>query len=290
MNQEKKERKGFYLFSQSGFFESEVALPFYVSGTGISQASKGQIEQKRGILNHSSGFLWVLSGTLEVYDGPRLVPAERNHICFSLSGEDQWHRVLSEECTFRWLTLAGPLAEAVLLSYRYARHQIACHPYPEKLFRRLDDMMNNDSPLHTRIKSAIALEILAYAAGDEFQAGENLRLIDNAMTLIRRNLSNPELGVAFLCERLNLSPATLNRLFQRRLDCSPGRLILDRRLQLGMRLLAGSDQSISEIAGKCGFRNAKTFSRFIRRATGMNARMFRACKRRGDPPPPAPVT
>ena len=131
MNQEKKERKGFYLFSQSGFVESEVALPFYVSGTGISQASKGQIEQKRGILNHSSGFLWVLSGTLEVYDGPRLVPAERNHICFSLSGEDQWHRVLSEECTFRWLTLAGPLAEAVLLSYRDARHQIACHPYPE---------------------------------------------------------------------------------------------------------------------------------------------------------------
>ena len=283
----KPQRKGFYLFSQSGFVEAEVAVPFYVSGTGVSQASKGKIEQKRGILNQSSGFMWILSGALEVYDGPRLVPAERNHVCFSLAGEDLWHRVLSEECTFRWLTLAGPFAEAVLLSYRYARHQVAGHPYPEKLFRRLDALMNNDSPFHTRIKSAIVLEILAYAAGDDFRANENLRLLDNALTLIRRNLADPELGVAFLCERLNLSPATLNRLFRQRLDCSPGRVILDRRLRLGMGLLAGSDQSIAEIAGKCGFRNSKTFSRFIRRATGLNAREFRLRKRTGDTPLPA---
>ncbi len=275
----KKQKKGFYHFSQSGFVESEVPVPFYVNGTGISQSARGKIEQKRGILNQSSGFLWVLSGTLEIYDGPKLVTAEPGHVCFSLAGEDLWHRVLSEECTFRWLTLAGPLAEAVLLSYRYSRHQIAGNPYPEKLFRRLDALMNNDSPLYTRIKSAIALEILAYAAGDDWHASENLRTIDNALTLIRSNLSNPELGVAFLCELLNLSPATLNRLFQRQLDCSPGRLILDRRLQLGMGLLAGSDQSIAEIAGKCGFRNSKTFSRFIRRATGFNAREYRLRKR-----------
>ena len=110
----KKQRKGFYHFSQAGFVESEVPVPFYVNGTGISQSARGKIEQKRGILNQSSGFLWVLSGTLEIYDGPKLVTAEPGHVCFSLAGEDLWHRVLSEECTFRWLTLAGPLAEAVL--------------------------------------------------------------------------------------------------------------------------------------------------------------------------------
>ena len=283
----KKERKGFYHFSQSGFVDAEIAVPFYVNGTGISQSMRGKIEQKRGVLNQSSGFLWVLSGTLEIYDGPRLITAGRNHVCFSLAGENLWHRVLSEECTFRWLTLSGPLAEAILLSYHYPRHQIAGRPYPEKLFQKLDQLMSNDSPFHTRVKSAIALEILAHAGGDDCYANENLRLIDSALMLIRRNLSNPELGIAFLCERLDLSPATLNRLFQHQLDCSPGRLILDRRLQLGMGLLAGSDQSIAEIAEKCGFRNSKTFSRFIRRATGFSAREFRLGKQQAGTLSPA---
>ena len=159
--------------------------------------------------------------------------------------------------------------------------------YPEKLFQKLDQLMSNDSPFHTRVKSAIALEILAHAGGDDCYANENLRLIDSALMLIRRNLSNPELGIAFLCERLDLSPATLNRLFQHQLDCSPGRLILDRRLQLGMGLLAGSDQSIAEIAEKCGFRNSKTFSRFIRRATGFSAREFRLGKQQAGTLSPA---
>ncbi len=287
----KKERKGFYLFSQSGFIEAGIAVPFYVRGTGISEIKKGVIEQKRGILNPSCGFSWILSGALEVYDGPRRVLAERNHVCFSFAGEDLWLRCASDVCVFRWLALGGPFAETIVRSYRYSRHQIARHPYPEALFRRLDSLMDNDSPFHTRVKIAVVLEILAHAAEDEFGTNENLRLVDYALMLIRQNLSNLELGVDFLCEQLNTSPATLNRIFQNQLKCSPGRLILDQRLQLGMGLLAGSDQPIAEVAEKCGFRNSKTFSRFIRRATGASARDFRLRRQseRG-PDPAAPET
>lgn len=131
----KKERKGFYHFSQSGFVDAEIAVPFYVNGTGISQSMRGKIEQKRGVLNQSSGFLWVLSGTLEIYDGPRLITAGRNHVCFSLAGENLWHRVLSEECTFRWLTLSGPFAEAILLSYHYPRLRSPDGPIRKSCFR-----------------------------------------------------------------------------------------------------------------------------------------------------------
>lgn len=285
MNQKKKTRKDFYYFAQSGFVESEVPVPFYVTGTGVCQEKKGKIKQKTGNLNPAGGLMWILSGELELYDGPKRILAERNHVCFSLSGENLWHRTVSDECVFRWMALSGPFADAVLHSYRYSRHQIARYPYPEALFQRLDSLMNNDSPFYTRIKAAIALEILAYAAGDDPSVNENLRIIDNALTLIRRNLSNTELGVDFLCEKLNISPAALNRIFRNQLECSPGRLILDRRLQLGMGLLAGSDQSITEIALKCGFRNTKTFSRFVRRGTGVSARDFRLRQRSGNPVP-----
>ena len=50
-----------------------------------------------------------------------------------------------------------------------------------------------------------------------------------------------------------------------------------------MGLLAGSDQSIAEIAVKCGFRNTKTFSRFVRRGTGVSARDFRLRQQSGNP-------
>lgn len=290
MNQKKRRRSDFYYFAQSEFVESEIPVPFYVKGSGIMLVEKGKIEQQRGSLNPSCGFLWILSGEMEICDGPRRILAGRNHVCFSLSGENLWHRIVSDECVFRWVALAGPFADAILHSYRYSHHQIARHPYPKALFRRLDSLMNNDSPFTTRVKAAIALEILAYAAGDDPSVNENLRIVDNALTLIRQNLANTELGVNFLCERLKISPATLNRVFQNQLECSPGRLILDRRLRLGMGLLAGSDQSIAEIAVKCGFRNTKTFSRFVRRGTGVSARDFRLRQQSGNPVPfPGPL-
>ena len=85
MNQKKIRRKDFYYFAQSEFVESEIPLPFYVKGSGITLVEKGKIEQQRGSLNPSCGFLWILSGEMEIYDGPRRILAGRNHVCFSLS-------------------------------------------------------------------------------------------------------------------------------------------------------------------------------------------------------------
>jgi len=267
--------------AQIEFVGATISAPFYIYSTGVSCVKKGEVIKKSGILNQFSGFSWSLSGALEMYDGPKRILAGPNHVHFNFCGEDTWSKVISDECVYRWVSFAGPLADAVLLSYRYARHQVAQHPYPAQLFERLDSMMNNDSPLQTRIKTAIVLEILAYAAGVGYGVGENRRLIDNALALIEQHLSDSKLGVPMLCEQLKTSAATLNRAFQEHLQVSPGRHILNERLRHGMGLLAGTDLAIGAIAEKCGFNEAKTFSRFIRRATGCSARDFRKEQRSG---------
>ena len=57
------------------FQNAEEAAPFYVISTGIALEKRGEITLKSGILNQFSGFSWILSGTLEFYEGPNRVLA-----------------------------------------------------------------------------------------------------------------------------------------------------------------------------------------------------------------------
>lgn len=259
------------------FQNTEEAAPFYVISTGIAIKKRGEITLKSGILNQFSGFSWILSGTLEFYEGPNRILAGPNYFHYNAYGESIWYRTVSDECTFRWLCFNGPLADAILHSYHYPKIQLSQHPYPAELFDRLESLSGN-TPLEVRTRAAIVMEILARAGGTEYGI-ENRNVIKNAVYLIRHNLSNTDLGIEFLCERLKISPTTLTRIFREELQISPGRYLLNQRLLQGMSLLSGSDLDIGTISEKCGFRDPKTFSRFIRRSTGLSAREYRKQER-----------
>lgn len=259
------------------FQNTEEAAPFYVISTGIVLTKKGEITLKSGILNQFSGFSWILSGTLEFYEGPNRILVGPNYFHYNSYGENIWYRTVSDECIFRWLCFTGPLADAILHSYHYPKFQLSQHPYPAELFERLESL-SGSTPLEIRIRAAIVMEILARAGGTAYGI-ENRNVIENAVYLIRHNLSNTELGIEFLCERLKVSPTTLTRIFREELQISPGRYILDQRLLEGMSLLSGSNLDIGTISEKCGFRDPKTFSRFIRRSTGLSAREYRKQER-----------
>lgn len=260
-------------FYTKAFLNTEIAAPFYIDSTGIAKRKRGEIFFKRGILNRFSGFSWILSGTLELCEGPDRIQAGPNSVFFNFYGEGIWSKVISEECTFRWICFSGPLADAVLHSYHYPKIQSSLHPYPAELFERLESLTGG-SPLEIRTRAAIVMEILAQAAGVE-EGMEDLKLIEAGLSLIQHNLSDPELGIHFLCERLNVSPTSLTRIFRESLKISPGRHILNERLLQGKALLSGTNLSIGTIAKKCGFRDPKTFSRFIRRSTGFSACAYR---------------
>ena len=193
--------------------ESGYTAPLFVESTGISMEKKGKISYISGHITQG-GFNWIISGTLERSLGSRQILAGPGHFFFNVSGEEVFFRVVSERCVWRWVALSGPLSDAILLSYRYARHQIPDHPYPTELFAKLDELMSRSSPFHTRLKAALILEILAYATGAGSELGESPKIIDRGLSLIKRELSNPDLCVDYLCQHLGISPATLTRIFR----------------------------------------------------------------------------
>lgn len=66
---------------------------------------------------------------------------------------------------FALALLRRPLAEAVMLSYRYPRHQHPSSAYPERLFTELERNIGDSDPLQIRRMAALVLEALAHAGG-----------------------------------------------------------------------------------------------------------------------------
>ena len=91
---------------------------------------------------------------------------------------------------------------------------------------------------------------------------------------IRNNL-NCELEMKELCTAGGVSRAQIFRLFREYLDVTPHGYISARRIALARRLLAGSVNSIKEVAGMCGFANIEVFYRNFRNTVGQTPADYR---------------
>lgn len=74
---------------------------------------------------------------------------------------------------------------------------------------------------------------------------------------------------------LNMSPRTIERLFQSHLGCTARERILAMRMDHAQQLLRGQTLNIGEIASHCGFAKQGIFSMAFRKHTGMSPREWR---------------
>jgi len=92
---------------------------------------------------------------------------------------------------------------------------------------------------------------------------EPLRL---ALDWIDRNSASTR-PVADLCDRLDLSPARLNRLFQKHLGQTPLDAVNTRKIKLATQRLQ-SGEAVKRVALDLGYRHVHDFSRFYKHQTG----------------------
>jgi AraC-like DNA-binding protein len=78
-----------------------------------------------------------------------------------------------------------------------------------------------------------------------------------------------------LADHCDLSSTHIHRLFQRLLRMSPAEYLLALRLQEARRLLATTDEPLSEIALSTGFFDQSHFTKRFRKMTGMTPTQFR---------------
>lgn len=86
--------------------------------------------------------------------------------------------------------------------------------------------------------------------------GEAIRIMENHL---ETPLSCPELA-----ERLGITVRQLQRLFERYINSSPKRYLMDLRLRRARNLIMQSDQAITEIAMACGFTSTTHFTKAYR--------------------------
>jgi AraC-like DNA-binding protein len=89
-----------------------------------------------------------------------------------------------------------------------------------------------------------------------------------ALNFIYRHIGK-KVSIADISKHCKVSQPQLFKLFQTHLKSSPHQYILSQQLARARTMLAGSQLTIKEIAGECGFVSLEVFYRRFHRETGM---------------------
>ena len=116
-------------------------------------------------------------------------------------------------------------------------------------------------------------DALARAAG---QSGQPAANDFGAIAGYIRSHCGGELSVKKIASEFDVSPQSVRRIFQRNINgLTPGSLIRQQRLILAEELLRRTDLPLREVAEKCGFATAFSFSRAFRREFGVPPSQYR---------------
>jgi|GEM_PF-6162784 len=118
----------------------------------------------------------------------------------------------------------------------------------------------------------LLLDIMSTDAVGE--ANDSVKVVESKWA-ISENLSNPDLSVAFLSERLGCNPNYLSRLFHQKTGEKLTDYITKTRLRNAMESLVETERSIKDVARICGFSDPNYFARVFRQYIGLSPHAYR---------------
>lgn len=115
---------------------------------------------------------------------------------------------------------------------------------------------------------------LMQSKDDDQSTGSTTHLLRQAMRIISAR-PNHILRASELAEMLQVSREHLSRVFQRQLQTTPYRFIVDQKVQQACLDLKNTTDSIKEIAADLGFRSPAHFTQVFSRSTGRSPSAYR---------------
>lgn len=135
-------------------------------------------------------------------------------------------------------------------------------PFPPNL---LIAKVENVLSTRKKFKQSIELQYSNWFKGDiEELSNEDKQFISKLTKKIEERISDFDLNVNDLADRMNMSRVTLYNKVKQLLNITPVELIKSYRLSYAKTLIEETDFSISEIAFKCGFQNSSYFSKVFK--------------------------
>ena len=105
--------------------------------------------------------------------------------------------------------------------------------------------------------------------------GNDQQLIDRIMKVVNEMISDPDLNVESLSDKIGISRAHLNRKMKELMGVSPSDFIRNVRLQKSCEILRQSDIDVTQVAYAVGFTSQSHFSTAFKRVYGMTPREYR---------------
>lgn len=109
------------------------------------------------------------------------------------------------------------------------------------------------------------------------RVGKKEKRLEQSVRMMEKWIEQP-LPVAAIAKRVGISSNTLETIFKRHVDMTPGRFYLNLRLKSANRMVLDSDLSLQEIAVRSGFNSLSAFSRAYAKGFGKSARTVRSEK------------
>ena len=103
---------------------------------------------------------------------------------------------------------------------------------------------------------------------DLYFSGTTGRKVQNVRRIINSNLEK-EISIEDLAQQVNLNRTTLQKVFKEMYGLTMNEYRTKARIQLAKNLLASTEFSITEIAGRCGYANASKFSEVFKKNEGV---------------------
>ncbi len=197
------------------------------------------------------------------------------------------YHLASQECPRRmdvyWVHFVPDSLQLAFLMSHMAKvycWRRSAREYWRATWRELPTLFEKDAGLLFLRVQAMLADLTAQALEDcglDQVAGLDpiLEQLKPAITFMDRHFAeNPSL--AEIAKTVHLAPNYFHRKFTGAFHRTPFDYLLQRRLNLGRRLLLKADLTLDRIAECCGFSSAFHFSRLFKRHCGMSPKQFRA--------------
>lgn len=246
------------------------ALPVRLFDIGETVLLPGETAISGGAQKAFVEFIWCTggAGNIILYDHPYSM--RKDDVFYYLPYEDHHLHGLAGQWSLRWVCFDGPLATAIMDSYHYPRRQHAAMPCPESLFNEISAEIGSENLVERGILAGKLLMILAQANGSVEIRRHPHPMIDRVLRFVEARFADPGLSVVQIADQLGIPRSTLLKTFSTEMKSPLGRYIRAERYRRALELLRNSELPVGEVAARCGYSELPSFSRLIRRGTGMS--------------------
>ena len=243
-------------------------LPFYARTAGYYMVDKSYIGGG-GACKPFVQFYWGVAGEGLFFLNGKSFCLKPGNVCFYMPANRQYIRPDSERWDFRWMTFAGPLAEAIIKSFNISQEPHYAGKCPEDLFEILGREIKEDSYYSQRLASAMVYQILAVASAAPYSQRKTqhtfIDLAERAVNLMRHSFANPDTSIDSIADMLGVHRVTLGRFCRKEIKMPPKEYLTSLRMEKAASMLVSTDLPVKEISKMSGFREPNYFEKVFRK-------------------------